>query len=227
MDAALTLPTYGTWLREGGSRIWRFLLIKFLGTSAIMVAFFIIYFWLLNHPRMPPTTVPRVFLDHLIPFWPGALPLYLSLWAYVILAPTLLRTPRELVSYSVAAIAMSAVGFAVFYLWPTTVPSPEVDPQLMPTLAHLKIVDATGNAFPSLHVAFALYTALWFRRLFREMGTRPWIRAASWAWCAAIVYSTVAIRQHVVLDAVSGAALGFVVAFVQQRLLDRAPKAPA
>jgi len=220
MEEVQSLQSPDGWLRGAASRIWAYWWIKMGGTIAFMAVFFAVYFYLLAHPQFAVTTVPRIFVDRLIPFQPGALPLYLSLWFYVCMAPALLRTKREMKSYAVAASVLSLVGFLIFIIWPTAVAPADVDPLLLPSLSQLKAVDASGNAFPSLHVAFAVFSALWFSRLFREMGTGPVPRVISWTWCAAIVYSTMAIRQHVALDALSGAILGAAVAAVQMRMLD-------
>jgi membrane-associated phospholipid phosphatase len=216
--AALEIPPPARgWLREAGRRIRTLWVLKMTGTVVCMTAFFVVYFWLLNHARHPVTTVPRIFVDRLIPFNPWALPLYVSLWVYVPLAPSLLVTRRELGSYALAAAALSVIGFAVFIAWPTAVPGPE-DPSIAPSLSFLKAVDASGNAFPSLHVAFAVFTAIWFERLLRMIGAGGVVRALSWLWCAGIVYSTIAIRQHVALDALAGIVLGALVACVHLRV---------
>jgi len=192
---------------------------KLVGMPLGMTAFFAVYFWLLTHARLPVTTVPRIFIDRMVGFEPWALPLYVSLWIYVILAPSLISSRRELVSYAWAAAAMSAVGFGTFILWPTAVPAVEAAGASGPSLAYLKAVDASGNAFPSLHVAFAVFTALWLGRLLREMGAGMFARALNVLWCAGIVYSTLAIRQHVALDAIAGGVLGAVVAAAHLRLV--------
>lgn len=201
------LPASG-WLRGAGSRFRTRWVVKMTGTTAIMTAFFVVYFYLLNHSRLPVTTVPRIFIDRMIPFWPGALPLYVSLWVYVPLAPAMLTVPRDMRAYVIAVVALSAVGFGIFILWPTTIPKPEADALLAPSLSYLKTVDASGNAFPSLHVAFAIFTVVLFARLLREMRSGLLLRVLNWLWCAGIVYSTIAIRQHVALDALAGIVLG-------------------
>ena len=192
-------------------------LMKLVGMPIFMTGFFVVYFWILNHPLFPQTTIPRIAIDRLIGFHPGALLLYVSLWVYVTLAPALLASRRELAGYTIAAAVLSLAGFAVFLLWPTTVPLPEPGSSPAPSLSYLKAVDASGNAFPSLHVAFAVFTALWLSRILRGLGAGPFARALNWAWCLGIVYSTVAIRQHVVLDALSGAALGAAIAAAHMR----------
>jgi len=77
----------------------------------------------------------------------------------------------------------------------------------------LQRVDASGNACPSLHVAFAIFTACWMHRLLRRDGSGRAVRVGNWLWCAGILYSTLATRQHVAIDVVAGAALGALVAF--------------
>jgi membrane-associated phospholipid phosphatase len=179
-----------------------------------MTVFFFAYFWVLNHPLYPVTTMPRTVLDHWITFQPAALPLYLSLWLYVSLVPALLVDRRELVSYGVAWVGLSVAGLGCFLFWPTAVPRTTVDWAQHPSFAFLQTVDAAGNACPSLHVAFAVFTAVWFERLLRQLGAGRGLRAGNWLWCAGILYSTLATRQHVALDVFAGAALGALVAAV-------------
>jgi membrane-associated phospholipid phosphatase len=206
-------------LRRAGERVICYWPLKLVGISAFFPLFFVSYFWILNHPQFPVTPVPRTFIDRMIPFQPGALPLYLSLWFYVVLPPALLRYLRELFSFLAASILLSVAGFAVFILWPTAVPRAVVDSQLLPELSRLKAVDATGNAFPSLHVAFAVFTAFWMGCILKEMGPGRVLRVLNWVWCIAIIYSTLAIRQHVALDAVSGALLGGFVFYLHRLFL--------
>jgi len=196
---------------------------KMAGTAVFMAAFFLAYFWLLQHPRCAPTTVPRIFIDRWVGFHPSGLALYASLWVYVNLPPAILCSHRELRAYALAAAALSLAGFACFYLWPTVVPRPGVPPGSAGTLGFLRGVDATGNACPSLHVAFAVFSARWLGRLLRQVGAGPAVRALNWAWCLGIVYSTMAIGQHVALDALAGAALGAAAAQLHMRALGAPP----
>ncbi len=196
---------------------------KMIGTTLGMTAFFAAYFWLLRHPLYPVTLMPLTAVDRWIGFWPGTLPLYLSLWFYVSLAPGLLIDRRELISYGLAALALSIIGLGIFLFWPTAVPRPDVDWPQDRAFAFLRSVDASGNACPSLHVAFAVFTASWFERLWRQMGAGRLVRALNWLWCLGILYSTIAIRQHVSLDVLAGTVLGATVALVHLRLLRAFP----
>jgi len=61
-------------------------------------------------------------------------------------------------------------------------------------------------------VAFAVFTAVWIDLLLRRMGKHGALRALSWCWCAGILYSTLATKQHVAIDVLAGTALGLVAA---------------
>ena len=97
--------------------------VKALATTSGMTGFMVLYFQVLNHPRYPVTTMPLIWLDHLIPFLPFTLPFYLSLWVYVSLAPAFLFTREELVSYGAATALLGLIGLGIFYFWPTAVPT--------------------------------------------------------------------------------------------------------
>jgi membrane-associated phospholipid phosphatase len=75
----------------------------------------------------------------------------------------------------------------------------------------LKNVDAAGNACPSLHAAFAVFACLWFERVLQEMKRPHWVHVANVIWALAILYSTIATRQHVAIDTLAGSLLGWMV----------------
>ncbi len=79
-------------------------------------------------------------------------------------------------------------------------------------MGRLKAADASGNACPSLHAAFAVFSAVWIGRLLRRLGAPVLFHAANLCWCAGILYSTIATRQHVAVDLYAGTLLGLVVA---------------
>ena len=219
MDSPDSRSSPAGWLRRCGPRLLVFWLPKMLGTTLGMTAFFAAYFWVLHHPQGPVTVMPLTFIDRLVGFQPAALPLYFSLWVYVSLAPALVVDRRELLGYGVAAAALGVIGLGLFVLWPTAVPPVEVDWQQHPGFAFLKAADASGNACPSLHVAFAMFTAVWFEHLLRRLGAGRFARFLNWLWCLGILYSTLATRQHVSLDVLAGAALGAAVAVAHLRWL--------
>ncbi len=205
------------WIADLWQRARHLFLLKLAGTTAFTWVFFVAYFHLLRFPAFTVAVMPLTALDRWVPFEPAALVAYLSLWFYVGIAPGLQRSLRELVAYGAWAAALCASGLLLLYFWPTRVPVlPGTDTDF-PGFAILRGVDAAGNACPSMHVAIALFSALWIDRIFGESGAPRALRAANAAWFALIAWSTVAVRQHVVLDAVAGALLGGAVAAASLR----------
>ncbi len=170
--------------------------------------FFLAYFHLLQNPIFEITIMPLTAPDRWIAFQPAAMGPYLSLWFYVVLGAGSLRERRETLFYCLAMAAITAVGFSIFWFWPSATPPARIDWTAYPSFQFLKHLDASGNVCPSLHVAFAVFTAIWLERLFRPTGAPAVARVLSGAWCLAIVYSTLATRQHVAVDVLAGAALG-------------------
>jgi membrane-associated phospholipid phosphatase len=195
------------------------LVLKTLGISLFMWAFFVAYFHLLRHPAYPVVQMPLTALDHAIPFQPGALAAYVSLWVYVGAPPGLMRSLRELVAFGCWAFAMCLVGLAVFYFFPTAVPSQVVGVDLAehPAFSLLQGVDAAGNACPSMHVAAAMFSVIWWTRLLRDLDAPRVLHALNLLWFALIVHSTLAIKQHVAWDVLAGAVLGAVFAWASLR----------
>ena len=68
-----------------------------------------------------------------------------------------------------------------------------------------------------MHVAFAVFSALWLAQVLKTLRVPASLHALNLAWLLAITWSTVAIRQHVVLDVVAGALLGGVFAVLSLR----------
>lgn len=208
--------TLSTSRRGGiGSRLiahWR---LKLLGVPVFIMVFFAAYFLLLRFPAFGVTTMPLTAFDAAIPYQPASLVIYFSLWFYVSLAPAMLQDREELLFHGKAAGCMSFVGLGIFFLWPTTVP---LDASLRGVdaagLAWLKQVDSAGNACPSLHVAFAVFSGLWLDRVLVEMRLPAMVRWLNLAWCLAIAYSTLSTKQHVLVDVIAGAALGAIAGFI-------------
>jgi membrane-associated phospholipid phosphatase len=194
--------------------------LKFFGITAFIAVFFFGYFMLLRFPFFPVTVMPVTPVDRLITFQPWALGLYFSLWFYVSLPPTLLRTRAEFYAYGWIAAALAVVALAIFFFWPTAIPpTTGIDWARHPGFATLKRVDASQNACPSLHVAFAVFSGLWLDRVLRTMPVATYVRVLSAVWCLGIVYSTIATRQHVAVDVVAGAALGLAMGMIRPAVL--------
>ncbi|HEY1107119.1 MAG TPA: polysaccharide deacetylase family protein, partial [Opitutaceae bacterium] len=197
-----------SWLRQLGARYGSHAVLKALATPLVITGFFAAYFHLLRHPLFPVTTIPATPLDVLIPFWPAALAPYFSLWGYIVVGSGTLRGRREIGYYCAGLLILLVGGLGTFLLWPTQTPPPDIDWSRHPSFQFLQGVDSAGNAWPSLHVAFAVFTAIWLERLLRDLAAPRALRATNALWALAIVYSTLATRQHVLADVLAGLALG-------------------
>jgi hypothetical protein len=205
------------WATEIAFRMRRHFLLKLVGTSVITALFFVAYLALLRHPEFPVTTMPTTALDRLIGFQPQALYAYLTLWLYVGAGPGLQRDLRELVVYGLWIVAMCAAGLGIFWAWPTQVPPNPVDVSGFPGFALLQGMDAAGNACPSMHVAAATFTVMRIAQVLRAAAAPAALHLLNAGWFAAIVYSTLAVKQHVALDAAAGMLLGAAFALASLR----------
>src|SRR5450756_398310 len=179
-DQALNEHSQQTpWWRQAAAVLPRHVVLKSIGTTLFIGLFFGAYFYLLKAPAYPPTVMPITLLDRLIGFQPLALPMYLSLWVYVSLPPTLLATRRELYGYGLAMAGTCLVALTVFYCWPTIVPAANIDWALYPDVNFLKNVDASGNACPSLHVATAIFSGIWLHHLLRRFCAPLWLLSSN------------------------------------------------
>ena len=205
------------WLTQCISRLKTDWLIKSVGTSAFMAAFFYCYFAILRSPMYPVMTMPTTWVDDAITFWPSAFYMYASLWVYTSLVPALQPSFSRLVVYGFGIGTVCITGLLFFVFFPTAVPYASADWFNDPALVVLRELDMTGNACPSLHVASVIFTAICLNRQLRSMGCPHWLKATSWVWCVLIVYSTMAIKQHVMWDALAGLLLGVLCAVLYEK----------
>lgn len=197
---------------RAGSHFW----VKGIGSTAAIGLFFVAYFFVLRNPIVPVRMVPVMDLDKWVPVLPWSVWVYFSLWVYICLPEALMRDLSVLGHYLLGAALLAGLGLLVFIVWPTAVPPWELDWSAYPAIAFLKETDATGNACPSLHVAFAVFSGLWLGTLLRRVEARAAWHCGNGCWCLAIVGSTLTTKQHLFWDVVSGALLGALV-FVGNR----------
>jgi PAP2 superfamily len=210
------------WCVQLASRFIYLWFFKSTGTALFMVLFFYSYFALLKSPAFPVTIMSTTWVDDWLVFWPPAFYLYASLWVYTALVPALQPSFLRLVAYGCGIGALCLTGLLTFLFFPTAVPFTASAPWFQdPTLSILRRIDLSGNAFPSLHVATAVFTGMSLHTLLREMQCPRWLKAVNWLWCLLIVYSTMAIKQHVMWDAVAGVFLGLFFGFLYPQLEKR------
>jgi len=187
----------------------------------IVVPYFGLQRWRPFPPRAPFVTA----LDALVPFAPAWAPAYLSVCLLVPLFPFLARRRADVWRFLRGIAWLCLPCFACFLLAPMPGPRPGAAPA-SGAYAWLIGVDATWNAFPSLHAGLVVYSFLYgWRVLGSELGAtgRRVFVAGSLAWAAAILYGTLATKQHWVADLPPA----FVLAFLADRLAWRGAPDPS
>lgn len=205
-------------LREIGRRVRACFWLKTFGIPAFMALFFLGYFLILNNPFVAVTVMPLTMVDRFFAYQNSAWILYVSLWIYVQIPPTLIDNKRELFTYGGTAALTSLVGFVIFFFWPTAIPSVAVEAAASP-LSRIRSLDTTGNSCPSLHVAFSVFTAVWLEIFLRRLSGVSRARWINIIWCLGIIYSTMGTKQHVFIDTIPGVLLGLAGGFLQAKLI--------
>jgi len=166
------------------------------------------YFFLQRHPLFPVITLGPGPLDDFIPFHDQWTWFYQSIYLFIPIAPLLMVHEGELRRYTIAVAAITLLASAIFLLCPTAVVRPDAS-TVGAAYRWLITVDTPLNAFPSLHAAFTVFSALAARRVLHDLQGPGFWQVAIWLWASAIVYSTLATKQHVMIDVVAGAAMGW------------------
>src|SRR5262245_48922729 len=113
-DRRMTAPPAASSLAaDVAARVSSYWKLKFVGITTFIAIFFVGYFLLLRFPVFHVTIMPLTALDRMIPFQPGTLWLYLSLWFYVSLPPTLMRERPKLYAYCRVSAVLALVGLAI------------------------------------------------------------------------------------------------------------------
>jgi membrane-associated phospholipid phosphatase len=198
-------------------RLWTYWLLKAVGAMIFIGIFFSIYFYLLKHPFFTIIQIPVNILDKKVGFVPEFIYFYLSLWVYISLVPTLIKSKSELIRYGFYIGALCFVGITFYAILPTAVPPCDIDWSCYPDFTFLKSVDMAGNAFPSMHVATAFFSGIWFHMELKDMKAPSFVLGINAIWCLGIIYSTMATKQHVFYDVIGGIVLGGLFAFLTLR----------
>ena len=167
------------------------------------------YLFIERHPLFTPVAMRATWFDRAIPFTPGAVYLYESLWLLMPVAPWLMDSRRDLARYIRGLLVVILAAFVIFIVYPTTAPRPAAIHGANGLYMELISVDNELNAFPSLHAALAVFHALCCQALFSTGRRRGLAIGIVWMWSAGILASTLLTKQHVVMDIVAGTALGF------------------
>lgn len=187
---------------------WREKIAVWLGLA---VGICVPYFGLQRVEAFPPWRVPETGLDRAIAFEPDWIWVYVSIALLVPLAPALAREAGALQRYAVGLALLCLPCFVLFWLAPVVGPRPEIAPDHA-LYGWIVSVDRSTNSLPSLHAGLAVYSLLFIGRVLQdELPRGPWIAWSlmGWIWGAAILYATLATKQHWLVDLPAGMALAW------------------
>lgn len=170
--------------------------------SALLIAVFLLYPWL--NKRAANAHIIKLWIDDWIPLVPiFSIP-------YILYIPFLAITLGYFVFFTelYQAITISfifCIGIAsiIYFFYQTTVPRPEItgidfSSQL---LRYIYSKDQPYNCFPSLHTALSVLSFLYWIQVF------PSVKWSMGAFVLSIIFSTMALKQHYIPDAISGLIL--------------------
>lgn len=162
---------------------------------------------LLNHAREPLHNLTTSF-DRRIPFCPEFVVVYLSYFPFVVGTALFFSFSKLKLVFARLCLAGSltlVVSYLCYGFFQTFVQRPTpVGSGFVATLVRwLYTRDEPYNAFPSLHVGLSVLCVLALREAKQ-------FRTLSALWAAAIVASTLLVKQHVLADVASGAVLALV-----------------
>jgi len=158
-------------------------------------------------PLLAARPAPVLGIDQWIPFQPAWALAYQSVFIVHTLALWLPRDPEMVKRYTRNVAAVFACGAVVFWLYPTLSPRPAQSGSSLHDWL-ISAVDGPRNAFPSLHAAMGLLAVVTVCGHLRACRVSPWWRVAFFLWWIALLYSTLATRQHRLLDLLAGICLG-------------------
>lgn len=178
-------------------------------TILLNLGFWTVYSVLGRIALFPRRTPPLFWPDLVIPFQPEPWAwIYLSQFLVVGPLAWLIPTRSGLLRFGVGFAALSGISFLTFLFFPVASPRILSAPPFG-AMAWIVGYDGILNAFPSLHAGFLVFEGALAWRLFGRRLSVP-LRCVGVAWGLAVLYATIATRQHYALDLLAGGVVGAV-----------------
>lgn len=190
-------------------------LTRFVGRLCYLISlpFMQIFYSALNTPRNYVHNIGTL-IDRLIPFNKVFIIPYVFWYVYVF-ATLLFFAAADYRSYFrllFGILTGMAVCFIIYYIFPTTVPRPEVygNDILSGMVRKIYFNDNPFNCFPSIHILDTFLVSAYLWKYDKSRVLRFFIILSS----VSIYMSTLFVKQHYLLDAVSATLLGMMLYFV-------------
>lgn len=164
-------------------------------------------------PIRNPVTFSATTVDRLIPFQSGWSWIYQTVYIVVPLVALSIPRKNHFDSYVRGYWLMLSTCLLCFWLYPVYSPRPaDLSPNsLDPMHALILSYDGIINCFPSLHVALGLFSILHGMAILRARGVHQrWLSVSMFLWMILMCYSTVALKQHYVVDVPAGIVVALV-----------------
>ncbi len=179
---------------------------------AVLPGVFCLGYFTLQHLTLwTPTTFALTALDRAIGFAPRWIYAYQSLYLLMPIPPLLATRKDQLRRYTEGFLWLTAAGFLIFLLFPVTSPRPDGVTGIA-AFDLLARYEGKLNAFPSLHAGLLAYTMIFAHWAFpRELSTALGrsLFVVGLVWGGAILYATLATKQHYAVDLPAGIVLAW------------------
>ncbi len=163
--------------------------------------------------------LPFIWGEDCIPFLPWTFIIYLSLFIQYFVV--IRRIPQKALGILVYRFLwMMGIALLFFIVAPIEYPR-----YLYPGNGFVnlfRMIDASGNCFPSLHVVETLFLAACYSFFEKNI----FYRVGMWLWAVVIIFSVLTTKQHYLVDIIGGVVLVVPFIFiikndlVRQKILD-------
>jgi membrane-associated phospholipid phosphatase len=189
-------------------------MIHLILSTFLIVGVYQFYFWCQRNYLTEPREL-KLPVDDWIPYKPGWVWIYSFLYYPVILYINMIvGSAREFIYIASSYLLLLLFQMAFFLFYPVATPQFWRETNGRRTyserfLAFVQSFDSSSNSFPSMHTSVAMLTAMY---LYPNLGV--W----AFAFPVLIGLSCLFTKQHYLIDVPAGAALGWVVFHLFNRL---------
>lgn len=164
-------------------------------------------------------------LDASIPLIPEFVWIYHSLLPVIVLTSVFIVDQRRNIFTLIAACVASTIVLNIFYIfYPAFYPRSEYQIALSGMSEHVlywtRKIDGANNTFPSGHVTFA-WLMFWGIKNSLASHAKKWLTPAFFIWASLVSFSTLALKQHYIVDVFSGLALATLTYLISKKIIQR------
>ena len=159
--------------------------------------------------------------DNWIPFIPEFIWVYHSLVPVIFFTAIILLKSRKNFFTCYFACVMAAIFLMAFYiLFPSFYPREALsgDSASMWLVEATRIIDHANNTFPSSHVTFSwlMYLSAKCSKLVKRHRI---LVPTYWLWAALVTASTLLLKQHYIVDVLSGVILAYTTHYLSMKVV--------